>query len=110
MNDRFRNFFNDIVKDNANYARDRATWEGASAVERATFGKVFNAIEGVLGLIAVFGCLFIAGAMENQKFLMYVCGLLWLVPFIVVGGLLARFRQSLFVRLRGLINSFLGGR
>ncbi len=105
MNDLFRN----VVKDNVNYARDRATYDGASAVERATFGKVFGAIEGVLALVAVFGCVFISSAMQNQKFLLYVCGLLWLVPFVVVGGLLARFRHSLFVRVRGIMNSFLGG-
>jgi hypothetical protein len=105
MNDLFRN----LVKDNVNYARDQATWQGASAVERATFGKVFAAIEGVLALIALFGCMFISGAMQNQTLLLYVCGLLWLVPFIVVGTLLARFRHSLFVRVRGMMSNFLGG-
>ncbi len=105
MNDLFR----DLMNDNVNYARDRATWEGASAVERATFGKIFNVVEGILGLIAIFGCFAISSALQNQQFLIYVCGLLWLVPFIVVGGLLARFRHSVFVRVRGMMNSFLDG-
>ena len=105
MNDLFRN----IVQDNVNSARDRASWDAASTVERATFGKVFNLIEGVLGLVAIFGCVFISNAMQNQKFLLYVCGALWLVPFIAAGALLARFRHSLFVRVRGLMNNVLGG-
>jgi len=94
MNDLFRN----IVKDNVSSARDRATWDTASVVERATFGKIFNFLEGVVSLIAVFGCVFISNAMQNQKFLLYVCG-----------ALLARFRHSLFVRVRGLMNNMLGG-
>jgi hypothetical protein len=105
MSDLFRN----ILRDEADYARNRATWEGASAVERATFGKIFNAIEGVLVLIALFGCFFISNAMQNQKFLMYVCGIAWFIPFIVAGAFLARFRHGLFVRVRGIISGFLGG-
>lgn len=109
MNDLFRNIVNNTIRDNVNDARDRTTWDAASTVERATFGKVFNFLEGVLGLLAVFGCLFIANAMQNQKLLLYVCGALWLVPFIAAGALLARFRHTVFVRVRGLMNSFLGG-
>ena len=105
MNDLFRNLTNDT----ANTARDRATWEGASLVERNTFGKVFGAIGGVLGLVAILGCLFISSATQNSQILMYVCGILWLIPFAIAGTLLARFRASLFVRLRGFIAGFLGG-
>jgi hypothetical protein len=105
MSDLFRN----ILRDEADYARNRAAWEGASVVERATFGKIFNAIEGVLALIALFGCFFISNAMQNQKFLLYVCGIAWFIPFIAVGMLLARFRHGLFVRVRGIISGFLGG-
>jgi hypothetical protein len=109
MNDLFRNIVNNTVRDNVNYARDRATWDAASTVERATFGKIFNFLEGILGLIAVLGCFFIASAMQDQRLLLYVCGVLWLVPFIAAGVLLARFRHTLFVRVRGLMNNFLGG-
>ena len=109
MNDRFRNVLNDIAHDNVNSARERATWDGANAVERATFGKVFSAIEGVLGLIALFGCFAIANITQNSKFLMYLFGLLWLIPFIVVGALLGRFRHRLFVRVREMMNKTLGG-
>ena len=109
MNDLFRNIFNNIVHGTVNSARDQATWEGASVVERATFGKVFNFIEGILGLIMVFGCVAISGAMSNNQFLMYLVGVLWAIPFIAIMGLLARFRQSLFVRIRGIMNNFLGG-
>ena len=101
MNDMFRN----LLKDNVINARDQATWEASSTVERATF----NAVEGILALIALFGCVFISSAMQNQTVLLYVCGLLWLVPFIVAGTLLARFRRSIFVRVRGTMNNFLGG-
>src|SRR5579864_7669132 len=99
MNDRFRNVLDNVMRDNVNSTRDRATWEGANMVERATFGKVFSAIEGVVALIALFGCICISGATANNRFLTYVVGLLWLVPFIVVGALLARFRHSVFVRV-----------
>jgi hypothetical protein len=110
MNDMFRNLMDNVVKDNVNTARDRAAWEGASAVEQATFGKVFNAIEGIIGLVALFGCFFISNAMANNQFMLYLCGFLWVLPFIAVGGLLARFRHAVFGRLRGVINGFLGGR
>jgi len=110
MNDRFQNLLSNIVHDNLNSTRDRATYEGASAVEQATFGKVFSVIEGILALIAFFGCMFISNLTQHSQFLMYVLGLLWLIPFIVVGGLLARFRHSLFVRVRGIMNNFLGGK
>ncbi|MHB8625448.1 MAG: hypothetical protein ACYDEO_04525 [Aggregatilineales bacterium] len=109
MNDRFRNVLNDVVHDNVNSTRDRATWEGASVIERATFGKVFNVIEGILGLIAVLGCFLISGVTQHSQFLMIVLGLLWLIPFIVIGGLLARFRHRMFVRVRVIMNNFLGG-
>jgi hypothetical protein len=105
MNDFFRN----ILRDEADYARNRVAWEGASQVERATFGKIFNAIEGVLALMALFGCFFISNTIQNPKFFMYVCGVLWLIPFIAAGTFLARFRRSLFVRVRGIISGFLGG-
>ena len=110
MNDRFRNIVDEVAHDSVNSARDRATWEGANAIERATFGKVFNAVEGVLGLIALFGCFLIANVTQNSKFLMYVIGFLWLIPFIVIGGLLARFRHRMFVRVRQIMNNLLGGR
>jgi hypothetical protein len=109
VNDRFRNILNEVAHDNADSMRDRATWEGASVVEQATFGKVFSAIEGVLALIALFGCFIISGATQNSHFLMYLLGFVWIVIFIVVGGLLARFRHRVFVRIRGIMNSFLGG-
>ncbi len=105
MND----LFNNILRDEADYARNRAAWEGASEVERITFGKIFNAVEGILAVIALFGCLFVSNAMQNSKFLMYVCGSLWLIPFIAAGTLLARFRRSIFVRVQGVIRGFLGG-
>lgn len=104
-----RNIFNNIVNESVNSTRDRAAWEGASAVERATFGKVFNFIEGALAVVALFGCVFISSITQNNQFLMYFLGLLWLIPFVVIGGLLARFRSSLFIRLRGIISGFLGG-
>jgi hypothetical protein len=112
MNDLLRqidDFVRNLFGGTVDVARDRASWEGASAVERATFGKVFNAIEVGLFLVMIFGCAFIANATENQKVLYYVCGILWIVPFIAVAGLLARFRRSLFVRVRGAMNRFLGG-
>lgn len=109
MNNMFKNALNEVVNDSVNSTRDRATYEGASAVERATFGKVFNAIEGVLALVALFGCFFISNATQNSHFLMYVVGILWLIPFILVGGLLARFRHRMFVRVRGMMSNFLGG-
>jgi hypothetical protein len=110
MNDRLRGLLNEVTTDSVDSARDRATWEGASQIEQATFGKVFNAIEGVLAIIALFGCAIISGATQNSQFLMYVVGIIWIVPFILVGTLLARFRHRLFVRLRGTINTFLGGK
>jgi hypothetical protein len=100
-----RNLFGGSV----DYARDRATYETASQIERATFGRVFRAIQGALMIVMVFGCLLISNATQNQTFLQYVCGFLWILPFIVVGGLLARFRRSLFVRIRGTMNRFMGG-
>jgi hypothetical protein len=105
MNDLFRN----ILRDEADYARNRVAWEGASQVERATFGKIFNAIEGILALVALFGCFFISNTIQNPRFLMYVCGVLWLILFIAVGTILARFRHGLFVRVQGIIRGFLGG-
>lgn len=90
--------------------RDGATYSAASAVERATFGRVFSAIEGGLFLIMLFGCIFISSATQNSTILQYICGILWVIPFIAVGTLLARFRNSLFVRIRGIMNRFLGGR
>ena len=109
MNDRFKNILNEVTRDSVNSTRDRATWDGANMVERATFGKVFNAIEGILALVALFGCFFISNATQNNHFLMYLLGLLWIIPFIVVGGLLARFRQRVFVMVRGIMSNFLGG-
>ena len=103
------NLFRNLMSDTENAARDRATWEGASLIERNTFGRVFSAISGILGLIAIVGCFVIAGATQDKQFLMYLCGILWLIPFAIVGTLLARFRHSLFVRLRGIISGFLGG-
>ncbi len=105
MNDLFKN----VLRDEADYARNAAAWEGASEVERITFGKIFNAVEGVLAVIALFGCLFISNAMQNSRFVMYVCGIVWLALFIAAGTLLARFRRSIFVRVQGVIRGFLGG-
>ena len=105
MNDLFRNLMNE----SADMARDRAAWEGASVIERNTFGKVFSAISGILGLVAIFGCFFIANATQNSQILLYICGILWLIPFAIAGTLLARFRNVLFVRLRGVISGFMGG-
>ena len=105
MNDLFKN----VLRDEADYARNAVAWEGASEVERATFGKIFNAVEGILALIALFGCVFISGAIQDPRFLMYVCGILWLIPFMGAGVLLARFRRSIFVRVQGIIRGFLGG-
>ena len=109
MNNRFKNVLNEVVSDSVNSTRDRATYDGASAVERATFGKVFNAIEGALALVALFGCFLIYNATQNSQFLMYALGLLWLIPFILIGGLLARFQHRMFVRVRGIMSNFLGG-
>ncbi len=106
MNDLFKN----VLRDEADYARNRAAWEGASEVERVTFGKIFNAVEGILAVVALFGCLFISNAMrDSSTVLSYVVGIIWLIPFIAVGTLLARFRRSIFVRVQGLIRGFLGG-
>ncbi len=105
MNDLFRN----IMSNEVDMARNRASWEGADAVERATFGKIFNFIEGILGLVAIFGCVLISAAMGNNQILMYIVGVIWLIPFILIGGLIARFRYSIFIRIRGLISNFLGG-
>jgi hypothetical protein len=110
MNDRFKGVMDEVLRDSASSVRDRATWEGANAVERATFGRIFNIIEGALGLIALFGCFFISGITQNTRLLTYVCGILWVIPFIAGGVLLARFRHRLFVRVRGIMNNFLGGR
>lgn len=109
MNDLFKDIVNNVVHGTVNSTRDQATWEGASVVERATFGKVFNFIEGILGLVMIFGCVLISNAMSNSQFLMYLVGIIWVIPFVAIMGLLARFRQSLFVRIRGIMNSFLGG-
>jgi hypothetical protein len=78
-------------------------------VERATFGRVFGAIEAGLALILIFGCAFISNATQGSTLLTYVCGILWVIPFIFVGTALARFRTSLFVRIRGIMSRFLGG-
>jgi hypothetical protein len=110
MNDQFRNIVNDVMRDNVNSARDRATWESASAIERATFGKIFGAIEAVVGLIGVFGCFLISSATENARLLTYICGILWVIPFIAAFALIGRFRHSMFVRLRNIIATFVGGR
>ena len=109
MNDRFKNIIDEVAHDSINSARDRATWDGANAVERATFGRVFSAIEGVLALIALFGCFLISGATQNSKFFMYLCGILRLIPFFLIGGLLARFQHRVFVRVRQLLSQILGG-
>ncbi|HVO69251.1 MAG TPA: hypothetical protein VMT24_04350 [Aggregatilineaceae bacterium] len=102
-------FLRSVVSREADYARNRAAWEGASAVERATFGRIFNAVEGVIFLVMVFGCIAISSATANSRVLMYVVGFIWILLFIAVGVLLARFRHAVFVRVRGLISSFLGG-
>src|SRR5690349_18437538 len=109
MNDLFRNILGNVVRNEADMARNRASWEGASEIERATFGRVFNFIEGILGLVAIGGCFLISQAMTNNHILMYVVGVIWLIPFIVIGGLIARFRHAIFMRLRGVISGFLGG-
>ena len=109
MSDRFKNVLNEVVNDSVNSTRDRATYDGASAVERATFGKVFNAIEGALALVALFGCFLISNVTQNSQLLMYALGLLWLIPFVLIGVLLARFRHRMFVRVRGIMSNFLGG-
>ncbi len=105
MSDLFKN----VLRDEADYARNAAAWEGASEVERITFGKIFNAVEGVLAVIALFGCLFISNTFQDSKFLLYLFGIVWLVLFIAAGTLLARFRRSIFVRVQGVIRGFLGG-
>src|SRR5262245_50986298 len=97
------------MQDTANTTRDRVTWESESLIELNTCGSVLIAISGILGLIAIVGCLFIASATQNSQILMYICGIIWLIPFGIAGVLLGRFRHSLFVRLRGMINGFLGG-
>ncbi len=110
MNNRFRGLMNEVVNDTVDSARDRATWEDANAIERATFGKIFGAIEFVLGLIALFGCFLISSATQNARLLTYLCGILWLIPFIAGGVLLARLQHRLFVRVRVILSNFLGGR
>ncbi|MBZ0289608.1 MAG: hypothetical protein K8I30_18440 [Anaerolineae bacterium] len=100
-----RNFFGGA----ADHARDQASYSAASAVERATFGRVFGFIEGALFLVMLFGCMFISNFAQNQTLLLYGCGILWVIPFIVVGGVLVRFRNSLFVRIRGMLSRFMGG-
>src|SRR5579859_764430 len=109
MNNGFKGLMDEVMHDSVDSARDRATWDGASMIERNTFGKVFGVIEGALAVIAFLGCMFISNLTQHSQFLMYVLGLLWLIPFIVVGGLLARFRHRLFVRVRGILSSFMGG-
>jgi hypothetical protein len=103
------NFVRNLFKGEVDYARDHATYEAASTVERATFGKIFNFIEGIVFIVMLFGCFAISNATQNQQFLMYLCGFIWVLPFIAVGALLARFRRSLFVRIRGIMKRFLGG-
>jgi len=103
IDDIIRNLFGGTV----DYARDRASYEAASAVERATFGRVFNYIEGAVALVMIFGCFFISSATQGS-FLQYVCGILWVAVFIAIGGLLARFRHSLFIRIRGVLGRFMG--
>lgn len=102
-------FVQNLFKGQVDQARDHATYEGASAVERATFGKVFNVIEGIVFIVMLFGCALISNVVQNQTFLLYLCGLLWIIPFVALMGLLARFRHSLFVRVRGFMSRFLGG-
>lgn len=102
-------FVEGLFKGQVNQARDHATYQGASTVERATFGKIFNFIEGIIVIVMLFGCALISGAVQNQTFLLYLCGLLWIIPFIALMGLVARFRHSLFVRVRGVMSRFLGG-
>ncbi len=109
MNDRFRGVLDEVLHETADSARDRATWEGASVIERATFGRVFNAIEGILALIALFGCFFISSITQDARLLTYVCGIVWLVLFIGAGVLLARLRHRVFVRIRGILSNFMGG-
>lgn len=60
-------------------------------------------------IVMLFGCFLISSATQNQTFLLYLCGILWAIPFLVVAGMLTRFRHSLFVRVRGIMNRFLGG-
>lgn len=102
-------FVENLFHGQVNQARDHATYEGASAVERATFGKIFNFIEGIVVIVMLFGCALISNVVQNQTFLLYLCGLLWVIPFLALMGLLARFRRSLFVRVRGVMSRFLGG-
>ena len=47
--------------------------------------------------------------MGNNQVLLWVVGIIWLIPFIVIGGLIARFRHAIFMRLRGFISGMLGG-
>jgi hypothetical protein len=103
------NLFRNIMSNEVDMARNRASWDGASEIERATFGKVFNFIEGILGLIAIFGCFLISGAIGNNQILLWIVGIIWLIPFILIGGLIARFRHAIFMRLRGFISGMLGG-
>ncbi|MBN1429956.1 MAG: hypothetical protein JXB07_16420 [Anaerolineae bacterium] len=103
-------FFNTIVRSQADYARNRVTWEGASMVERATFGKLFKAVEGILGLIAFVGLFFVLSITPDVACLPYVCILLWLAPFTAAGIALARFRYSIFKRVRGTMNRFLASK
>jgi hypothetical protein len=103
------NFIKNIIGNEVNYARNQASWEAASEIERATFGRVFNFIQGGIALVVIFGCILISSATSNSQILQYVCGILWILPFVAVGILLGRFRQELFFRLRGVINGFLGG-
>ncbi len=112
MNDLLRQIdasVNNLFRGQIDQARDHATYEAASAVERATFGRIFNFIEGIIVIVMLFGCFMISNAVQNQTFLLYLCGLLWAIPFIALAGLLTRFRHSLFVRVRGLMSRFLGG-
>jgi hypothetical protein len=103
------NIFRNLLGGATDHVRDRASYEGASAVERATFGRIFGFIEGGLFLVMLFGCMFISNFAQNQTFLLYLCGLLWVIPFIVIAGMLARFRHSLFVRIRSMLGRFMGG-
>jgi len=105
MNDLFRT----ILGNEADMARNAVSWEGASELERATFGKFFNFIEGIVGLIAIGGCFLISGAIGNNQLLLVIVGIIWLIPFILIGGLIARFRYAIFMRLRGIIYNLLGG-
>ena len=82
--------------------RDHAIYHRASILEHETFSRVFKFIYIGLLLVMFCGLGFVFNLTQHHAFLV-VFGILWVIPFILVGVLLFRFRKSLFVRMRDIV-------